>query len=656
MAKLIDPLKDLKLTGNPEADLKTHKDLLGEVMASDLLAKSRRQNPLVTGEKIKAGDLHLPGVTLEQRVKADFRVFLTLVWRHVLGNDPNPIQLDLAYWLQHGPDRAIIMAFRGFSKSWITGAYALWRLYCDPDEKIMIVSGGLVRAQQTSNWCLGLVMTMDILKDLRPKSNNRQSATMWDVGNCIPAQSASFTAFGIGGQLVGFRGTLIIPDDVETQTNSLTVVMREKILEAVKEFESVLTPGGQIKYLGTPHDVDSLYEKLLRLKDSAGNHVYVARVWPALFPTQEEVASYRGRLAPYIEHQIQKQGPSCIGHSTMPLRFSDADLDTRCAAMGKSEFRLQFMLDLSGSFVDRFPLKLKDLMVMDLDNHKAPEDLVWGTTAPDRDLPVMGFDGDYYMKPVMISPMMLPYSKKIAFIDPSGRGSNETALQVVGELHGRAYWLYQYATKDGYSPPTLEHIAKSCVRFGVSTLYVEGNFGDGMFLALMGPVLVRAWEDEHKRRKLGGLAPTEQQGTTMVEIKSGTAQKEKRILSVLEPVFQQHRLVVNRAVIEADYQSLQTMEGEDTRHYYAWGYQSTHITREKDCLSEDDRLESLAGALAQLAAQLGVDPIGMTHRAQQQREDDLEAWMEEQMGLASGTLSGPARKDTRVEAAKVTRR
>lgn len=655
MAKLIDPLKLPVLTGNPEADLKADRLARAEVAASDLLAKKRRGNPLVSGAPIKQADLNLPGLTLEQRVKADFRVFLTLVWRHVLGNDPNPIQLDLAYWLQHGPDRAIIMAFRGFSKSWITGAYALWRLYCNPDEKIMVVSGGLVRAMQTSNWCLGLVMTMDILKDLRPKANNRQSASMWDVGNCIPAQSASFTAFGIGGQLVGFRGTLIIPDDVETQTNSLTTVMREKILEAVKEFESVLTPGGQIKYLGTPHDVDSLYEKLLRLKGPDGTAVYYARVWPALFPTQEEAASYRGRLAPYIEHEIGKLGPSCIGHSTMPLRFTDKDLETRCAAMGKSEFRLQFMLDLSGTFTDRFPLKLKDLMVMDLDANKAPEDLVWGTTHPDRDLPVMGFDGDYYMKPVQISPMMLPYSKKIAFVDPSGRGANETTLTVAGELHGRAFWLYQYATTDGYSPPTLEHIAKSCVRFGVSTLYVEGNFGDGMFLSLMGPVLIRAWEEEHKRRKLANLPRLEQQGTTLVEIKSGSAQKERRILSVLEPVFQQHRLVVDRSVIEADYKSLQSMEGEDTRHYYAWGYQATHITREKDCLTEDDRIEGLAGCLAQLAAELGVDPIGMTRRAQAEREDDLEAELERLEAMqAGGAPRGPV--DHRVQAARITKR
>ena len=57
----------------------------------------------------------------------DFRVFLTLVWRHLNLPDPTPIQLDIALYLQHGPRRKIIEAFRGVGKSWITAAYVVWR-------------------------------------------------------------------------------------------------------------------------------------------------------------------------------------------------------------------------------------------------------------------------------------------------------------------------------------------------------------------------------------------------------------------------------------------------------------------------------------------------------------------------------------------------
>lgn len=656
MAKLKDPLKkspEASIASAVQQQLKEERKARGELSAGQAAIPSQRP-PAAPPIAV------MPGATLEQRIRADFRVFLTLVWRHLLGNDPNPIQLDLAYWLQHGPDRAIIMAFRGFSKSWITGAYALWRLYCDPNEKIMVVSGSLKRAIATSTWCFSLVMTMDLLAHMRPKADTRQSATAWDVGNCIPAQSASFTPFGIGGQLVGFRGSCIIPDDVETQTNSLTVVMREKIEEAVKEFESVLTPGGVIKYLGTPHDIDSLYMKLLRLKDQSGKPVYSARIWPALFPTTEEIRKYGKLLAPYITSQLNKLGPSVVGTSTMPMRFTDEDLEKRRAAMGNSEFRLQFMLDLAGSLIDKFPLKLKDLLVMDLDADRAPEELVWGLTAVDRDLPVMGFDGDFYHRPAHVGAHYSPYSKKIAYLDGSGRGEDETSLAIGGELYGRVFLLDLWASKDGYGPETLKSIARLLVRWGVTTLYVEANFGDGMMVSLLRPVVQAEWDLYAKRQdgKKGFVGRLDEKptGTIIEEVTSGRVNKEKRILSVLEPATQQHRLVINREVILYDHRSVNEMDGEDTRHRYAFGYQYTHLTREKDCLGHDDRLESISGLCAMFAAELGVDPEGIAHRAKQERSDALLAELEEDGWEMAGRGSGGRRDDYRAQAARIQTR
>lgn len=603
MAKLIDPLKDLKAARKAE----------GAVSSADIVTAMPAKQQAATSTSLQ------PVMSLVERAKKDFRVFLTLVWRHTLGVDPNAIQLDMAYWLQHGPSRAIIMAFRGFSKSWITGAYALWRLLVDPDEKILVVSGSLMRAQATTNWCLQLIMTMPILAPLIPKTNYRQSSQMFDVGNCIPGQSASFMAMGIGGQLVGFRGTCIIPDDVETQTNSLTVVMREKVVDAVKEFESVLTPGGVIKWLGTPHDVDSLYLKLLRLKNEDGSPVYACRIWCALFPSEEEVKAYGPWLAPYITAKIRKEGPSIIGHSTMPNRFSDRDLAQRKAAMGNTEFRLQFMLDLTGSFVDKYPLRIKDLTVMDLDDRRAPDNVVWGTTALLRDLPVMGLDGDFWYGPVNTGEPVVyrPYEKVVGYLDGSGRGADETSLSIGGLLNGLVFWLHLWASRDGYGPLTLLAIAKACVRFGVHVLYIESNYGDGMMVALLRPVLVAEWAKWAERPENRGKPS----GTRIEEVKSGRVGKEDRILSVLEPVTQSHRLVVSRAVIEWDAESLAAIEGEDTRHRYAVGYQFTHLTRERDCLAHDDRLESLAGMVGIFAPSLGVDPLGMAIR---QREEDSE--------------------------------
>lgn len=656
MAKLVDPLKELKASREAEKKLGS-RDLLGIPKVQSSPQPLDASTPMA--DIPSDVGVHLAGKAamkaastspeLDRAIRKDFRVFLTLVWRHLLGVDPNPIQLDLAYWLQHGPDRAIIMAFRGFSKSWITGAYALWRLYCDADEKIMVISGSMKRAVATTNWALSLIMTMPVLAHMIPRSHYRQSGQQFDVGSCVPAQSASFSAFGIGGQLVGFRGTCIIPDDVETQTNTLTVAAREKIAEAVKEFESVLVPGGVIKYLGTPHDVDSLYMKLLRLRDKHKRPVYAARIWPALFPTTEQIKSYNGFLAPYITHELGKLGPSCVGHSTMAMRFTDDDLEIRRAAIGNSEFALQFMLDLSGSLLDKYPLKLSNLMVASLDNRVGPDSVAWGDTKIYRDLPIMGLDGDFFYEPSYISDTYLPYNRTIAVVDSSGRGQDETAFVILAELNGTIFWLHLYASKLGYEPSVLKHIAKQCVVFRVHELFVEGEFGDGMFMALLKPYLM-AELDKHNKRK-----GAEHLGTRLTEIKVGKAQKEKRILGILEPVTQQHRLVVSKEVILYDEQSIKEMEGEDSRHRYAWGYQYTHITRERDCLGHEDRLDALASGVAMFAGVLGVDPQGIAEKKREERTEDwLQKLLDEQDDLMGvGSLKS---KDTRVQAAKAQRR
>jgi hypothetical protein len=229
----------------------------------------------------------------------------------------------------------------------------------------------------------------------------------------------------------------------------------------------------------------------------------------------------------------------------------------------------------------------------------------------------MGLDGDFFHAPAHTGAGFQKYTKVIGYVDNSGRGDDETAMCTTAELYGTVFWLDLFASKEGYSPTVLQAIAKRCVRFGVHELFIEANFGDGMFTALLRPVLMKEWEAANKLRRLEDYG-----GTKITETKTGKAQKERRMLSVLEPVTQQHRLVVNRAVIEYDDASIKAMDGEDDRHRYAWGYQYTHLTRDRDCLGHDDRLESLSGCLAMFSEVLGVDPMGVAARAMQERADD----------------------------------
>ena len=305
---------------------------------------------------------------LPEPYSKDFRYFLVLVWRHLQLPDPTPIQLDIGEYMQDGPKRRIIEAFRGVGKSWMAAAYVLWLLRNDPQKKIMVVSASKTRADDFAQFCLRLIREMKILKCLDPDRDEQRSASnRFDVRPAIPDQSPSVKSVGIFGQLTGSRADLILADDVEVPNTAWTVGMREKLLVSVGEFNAILKPGGEIMFLGTPQTEESIYNKL-RLRG------YECRIWPSRYPVKPE--KYGEALAPVI----QKRCIELKGDPTDPDRFSDLDLIEREASYGRSQFTLQFQLDTTLSDLERFPLRLSDLVVMEVDQN-APEKVVWSSGA-----------------------------------------------------------------------------------------------------------------------------------------------------------------------------------------------------------------------------------------------------------------------------------
>jgi len=61
-------------------------------------------------------------VALEDRLRASFPLFLTLVWKSLDLPRPTRAQIAIARYLQDGPKRLQIQAFRGLGKSWIAAA------------------------------------------------------------------------------------------------------------------------------------------------------------------------------------------------------------------------------------------------------------------------------------------------------------------------------------------------------------------------------------------------------------------------------------------------------------------------------------------------------------------------------------------------------
>lgn len=535
---------------------------------------------------------------IEERLK-DFRFFLFLIWQHLGLPEPTPIQYDMALYLTHGPKRKVLEAFRGVGKSWITSVYVIYRLYHNPQLKVLVVSASKERADNFSTFTLKLIKDIPWLQHLSPDAakGQRNSKISFDVGPARPDQSPSVKSVGLFGQLTGSRADIIIADDVEVVNNSFTQGMRDKIKEAVKEFDAILKPDAdtEITYLGTPQNAMSLYNCL-------GERGYSCRIWPARVPDEKLRNWYGTRLAKIIADMTD------TGKATDPKRFSDKDLAEREASYGRSGFALQFMLDTSLSDMEKYPLRTSDLIVMSVNPDLAPEKAVWAAAPQNRihDLQNVGLDGDAWYSPIDFQGEWRPYDMSVMFIDPSGRGADECAWAILKSQGANLYLVSAGGHRFGYSDYGMEVLLNEGKKHQVNLVLVESNFGDGMFTELLKP-----WfSDVH------GYS------CTIEEVRSNK-QKELRIIDTLEPLFNQHRIIVDRKVIERDFLDAQeSTEQRENGFMFSLFYQLTHITKDRGSLVHDDRADAFAGCAARFVELMGVDADRLIL---QNKERDIEA-------------------------------
>jgi hypothetical protein len=548
-------------------------------------------------------------------LRGDFKLFLQALWQQLDLPSPTRAQYAIADYLQHGPKRLQIQAFRGVGKSWITGAFVLWTLFKDPEKKIMIISASKERADNMSIFLQKLIIETPWLVHLRPKSDEaRWSRISFDV-NCSPHQAPSVKSVGITGQLTGSRADLMILDDIEVPGNSMTEMMREKLLQLCTEAESILTPkkDSRIMYLGTPQTTFTIYRKLAERN-------YRPFVWPARYP--RSLSNYEGLIAPQLQEDIDQGAESWA--VTDPDRFSNDDLLEREAAMGRSNFMLQFMLDTSLSDAEKFPLKFADLVVTSVNPTQAPDAVVWCSDPRNvlRDLPTVGLPGDYFYSPMQLQGEWSDYTETICSIDPSGRGTDETAATYISQKNGFLYVHEVRAYRDGYSDNTLLDILRGCKRYNVSKLLIETNFGDGIVAELF---------KKHLQQTKQAIA---------VEEVRANVRKEDRIIDALEPVMNQHRLIIDRGVVEWDYASNKDAAPEE-RLLYMLFYQMSRMCREKGAIRHDDRLDSLAQGVKYFTDAMGISAY---EAVKQKRMDDwqdlLQTFLDDPQSAANHMVMG----------------
>ncbi len=511
----------------------------------------------------------------------DFRNFLYLVWKHLRLPEPTPIQYDIANYLATGSSRTIISAYRGAGKSWICSCYALWRLLLNPQLNILVVSASKNRADDFSQFCLRLLYELPVLQHLYPKDTQRQSKISFDVATALASHQPSVKSLGINSQITGSRADICLIDDAETSGNTQTQLMREKLSEQIKEFEAVIKPeNSRIIFLGTPQTEQSIYNKLQE-------RGYKIRFWTARYPTEIQLKSYASNLAPIISNTWTHD---LIGKPTDPTRFDEKDLLEREASYGRLGFEMQYMLSTSLDDLDRYPLKLSDLSIMNLNADAAPEKVVWASSPELKyeDLPNVGLQGDGYYRPMQIQGEWLPYTGSVMSIDPSGKGSDETSYCCSKFLGGNIYITDSGGFSAGYTEHVLNKLVLIAKKNKVNKILIEDNFGQGMFEVLLKPYLNKEYK-------------------CTTELIRQTTNKHRRILDTLEPLISQHRIIFDKKVIQDDYELTNNLYSPEIALQYQLFYQISRLQKGANTLRHDDRIDALQIACQYWQKQLAKD-------------------------------------------------
>ena len=517
---------------------------------------------------------------IPEEVKNDFRNHVFFCMKYLGLGEPTPMQYEIARQLQEGPTDFILAAGRGTGKSTLTAMFASWYLLVNQDKTVLVLSATQQKAIEFVSQARKILNVVPYCNHMVPNEHTKDSALGFNINNRTKfTQDMSCTARGSTSQITGLHSDLIICDDVEISTNTQSAEARENLLHKLTELESVRNKGSRVVFLGTPHSAESIYT-VLKLS-------YPMVKYPALMPDlslpgeSEDIADWIWELG------------HVPGMPTQPERFDEEMLMDRKAKIGPKAFALQYMLDTTLADTDKYPLKLSDLIVFDIDTSQAPEKVVWQGQHSNKKMPSWGLSGDVIMEPMHISTQYIEYQHRHMVIDPSGRGKDETAV-CVASTAGAMIYVHELTGWDGgYNDVVLNKIAKLCRDYSINLVRIESNFGDGLFSKVITPVLFDVC------------------GRVGIEEFRVTGRKEQRMIDTLEPVMAQHRLCWDRRI------------AKDEKNQF----QLTRLTDQRGSLKHDDRVDALSSAVEYYKDLMAHDTDKvMIDNRQKEWEKEVDKW------------------------------
>jgi len=515
-----------------------------------------------------------------------------------------------------------LLGFRGMGKTYlVTGTLPQYRWFQElylrhvVTRQVSIVSKKDDEAEKTAGLIRRSLESVWFLRPLIPRRTKVGSRTEGKDGvNCFdvtgkPAnqRAHSLQVLSIISGISGNRAHTNIKDDIEQESNTITKEARERLRrqneetvrflysDATEEAAKLPAPTEDI-LIGTPKHLETLYQDVAREE-----YGYEVRAYPILYPKPGERVICP---APAITKRLA-DGLATPGEPTCPKRFPSEEV--KKYRMNPMLFLREYMLCADLGAQRLYPLRLQDLIVVDsVHRDKCPASFMYsqrdgnGSTRLEDQVTV-GFDQDGLFRPAHTAKEVIPYTITHAAIDPAGGGHDKTGIVVggyaAGYIHVKcAAGLKGDAAEEGETS-LLDRLASLLRAHGAQRVYVERNYAAGLIGRLLRPRIAKLAVEpgQHPQYPNGwNCAIVDDPKTTQA-----FAQKEERIIGIMQHVLAQHRMVIGLPTIAYD----PTRAIEEQLQY-----QLTHITYERECLKEDGILDALALLVFSFRDMMDVDP------------------------------------------------
>lgn len=192
-----------------------------------------------------------------------FPIWLEMYNQHRGFNTSQP-QYKLAEWLQdtdNDPYR-IMHAYRHCGKSDLTCLWVVWKLVQDPNWSVLICSGSHNVSKRNSSFIRTVIGSFLPATHLKPKAKELWQRDQFTVDRNRVDLSPSVQVTSVGSSNTGIHADVFLGDDVEVAENVRTAEAREYLWDRIQEFQALCS---RQLYVGTPHDEETIYQKLLEL-------------------------------------------------------------------------------------------------------------------------------------------------------------------------------------------------------------------------------------------------------------------------------------------------------------------------------------------------------------------------------------------------------